>query len=487
MNREQYKFERAKGRKIGPERGWRCPYCFFVVAAAAPMSALVGATPVAFAFGNLGVPGTFIALGLVYLLFAVGFTAMTPFIKSAGGFYAFVSKGLSGPWGMAAAMLAFLSYFTIQIGIYAIFGVFANATAEPFGFFMPWWAWSMALLALVLICGRLHLVFSGRLLGMCMIGEVALLMLFAIMVLIKGGGPDGLTSAGLRPSDVLSPGLGVVIVFVVGSFIGFEATAIFGEEASKPEKTIPRATYIAIAIITCFYAFCSWAIVQYYGATQVRSVAASSLDTFYLTALQDVLGSWSGYTMNILLLTSYFAALLSFHNTLNRYLFSFGRDGIAWKGLAKVHETHKSPYVAGMAQAAIVALMIATFSLLGANPYTVVFSWMISICGLSILLVQVLVAIAILGFFKSDSRGMSILRVRLAPLFSGIALMAAFVLVSLNIELMTGSSNILVYSLPVVVLALTLLTVLVGLHIRKRNPSFYRVLTTAFDEAEGAT
>lgn len=134
---------------------------FFVVAAAAPMSALVGATPPAFAFGNIGVPFAFIVLGLIYLIFAVGFTAMTPFVKSAGGFYAYVSKGLNGAWGIAAAVLAFVAYFTIQIGIYALFGVFAKATLDPLGLVFPWWVWSLALLAVVFLCGRRHLVFWG--------------------------------------------------------------------------------------------------------------------------------------------------------------------------------------------------------------------------------------------------------------------------------------------------------------------------------------
>ena len=60
---------------------------FFVVAAAAPLTAVVGVTPAAFAFGNgPGVPGTFLLVGVLYLLFSVGFTTMNRFVASAGGF-----------------------------------------------------------------------------------------------------------------------------------------------------------------------------------------------------------------------------------------------------------------------------------------------------------------------------------------------------------------------------------------------------------------
>ena len=58
---------------------------FFVVAAATPLTAVVGATPPAFAFGNgAGVAGAFVLTGLLYLLFSVGFTAMSQHVGSAG-------------------------------------------------------------------------------------------------------------------------------------------------------------------------------------------------------------------------------------------------------------------------------------------------------------------------------------------------------------------------------------------------------------------
>jgi amino acid transporter len=44
--------------------------------------------------------------------------------------------------------------------------------------------------------------------------------------------------------------------------IGFEATAIYAEECENPE-TIGRATFIAVSVITLFYAFAAWALVQY--------------------------------------------------------------------------------------------------------------------------------------------------------------------------------------------------------------------------------
>lgn len=48
------------------------------------------------------------------------------------------------------------------------------------------------------------------------------------------------------PSNILVGGLadsaGIAFAFAFASFIGFEATAIYGEKAVEPKKTVPRTT-----------------------------------------------------------------------------------------------------------------------------------------------------------------------------------------------------------------------------------------------------
>ena len=71
---------------------------FFVMAAAAPLAVVVGVTPYAFAFGNgTGVPLTFMLVGLMYVLFSVGFTAMSAHIGGAVSFYPYIAAGLGKP------------------------------------------------------------------------------------------------------------------------------------------------------------------------------------------------------------------------------------------------------------------------------------------------------------------------------------------------------------------------------------------------------
>ena len=62
-------------------------------------------------------------------------------------------------------------------------------------------------------------------------------------------------------------------------FIGFEATAIYGEESKDPKRTVPLATYIAISTISILFAIVSFAMVTAMGASGIiDEVVARSMD-----------------------------------------------------------------------------------------------------------------------------------------------------------------------------------------------------------------
>ncbi|RWI48941.1 MAG: APC family permease [Mesorhizobium sp.] len=263
---------------LKPESLGLASIVFFVVAAAAPLTAIVGAAPLAFALGNgAGAPSAYIFAGLTYLVFAAGFTAMSRHVGSAGAFYVFVSHGLGKSWGAAAGAITLLTYIEIQIAVYAFFGVVIAGIADPAGIKLPWWVWAGICMVVVDFFATRNIEFSGKVLGVCMLGEVAVLVVLDVMILLQGGGPEGISFASFAPATVFSTGLGISLLFAVASFIGFEATVIFAEEAKDPRRTIPAATYVAVIAITVFYAFSARCMVVAYGPSSIRAVANGDL------------------------------------------------------------------------------------------------------------------------------------------------------------------------------------------------------------------
>lgn len=455
---------------------------FFVVAAAAPLTAVVGASPAAFAFGNgAGVPGAFVLAGLLYLVFSVGFTAMSRYVGGAGAFYTYIAQGIGKPAGVGGAMMAIVTYNAVQIAIYALFGVFVGGALAPLGIELPWWTYAFAAIVIVTLCGQRNIAFSGHILGVCMIAEIAILLLLDLGIVLSGGGPEGMGMTSFAPATVFAPGLGVALVFVIGSFIGFEATAIFAEEAENPERTIPRATYVAVLLITVFYAFSTWAIVQFYGPAQVSATAQAGLDTFFFKASENVLGAWSVQVMNILLITSLFACVLSFHNTINRYFFALGREGIIARVLGKVHAKHGSPYVAGITQSAIAAVVLLGFVLGGQDPYAVVFSWMSALAVIGIVAVQALVCIAIILFFRKTKTGLGVWKTTVAPAISFLGLLGSLGLVIANLSLLSGTESLIVAAFPYLMALVGLLGAAFAMWLKSSKPVLYASLGKAFE------
>lgn len=456
---------------------------FFVVAAAAPLASVVGASPAAFAFGNgAGVPGVYLLAGLLYLVFSVGFTAMSRFAGSAGGFYTYVAKGLGRPVGVAAASMAILTYKSIQIAVYVLFGIFVSGALSRIGIEVAWWVPIILVKVVIWLCGVRNIAFSGKLLGICMLAEVAILLLLDIGILLQGGGAEGITFTSFAPSTVFVPGLGVALVFVVGSFMGFEATAIFAEEARRPERTIPVATFSAVALIAGFYAFSTWCITQYYGPSAAQDAALAGLDGFFFTAAADVLGPWSVAAMEILLIVSLFASALSFHNTINRYFFALGREGVLHRGLGRVHDVHGSPHIAGRAQSVTALLLLVAFVISGLDPYAVVFSWTSAIAVIGILLVQVLVSVSIMAYFRRMPHGLGAWPRVVAPSTALVGLLLAVTVVILNLPLLAGTDSPIIWSFPLIVIAAGLGGLLYALILRARRPALYAALGQAVAE-----
>ena len=67
-----------------------------MVSAAAPLTAVAGGVPLGMLLGSgAGIPGAFLIVTAILLIFAVGYVAMARHVNNAGAFYAFAARGLA--------------------------------------------------------------------------------------------------------------------------------------------------------------------------------------------------------------------------------------------------------------------------------------------------------------------------------------------------------------------------------------------------------
>ncbi|MGW5732191.1 MULTISPECIES: APC family permease [Streptomyces] len=456
---------------------------FFVVSAAAPLTVMAGVAPIAVSLGGIGAPVGYLLAGITLAVFAVGFTAMSRHVRSGGAFYAYITRGLGRPAGIAAALLAMLGYNGMEIGVYGLLGTATQDTAHAlFGADVPWLPVSLAGLLLIWYAGYRSIDFGAKLLGVLLVAETGILVLLAGGVLLRGGGAGGLSLDGFAPAHVLVPGTAAVLAFAFAAFTGFESTVIYRREARDPDRTVPRATYIAVAFLGLFYAFVVWTVIQAFGDEEVVKAAGADPAGLFFSAITTYVGGWAADLMHVLIVTSVLASLLAFHNAINRYGLALAEEGVLPKALGRVHGRHRSPYLAGAAQTVLGAVVVVAFAAAGADPYAQLLLWVNTPGMIGLLALQLLAAIAVPCYFRRIRHQEGVLRTVVAPVAATVLLSVALVLVATHIDLFTGASPFVNTVLVGVAPAVFVVGLGLALRLRHRRPKVYEGFAAEPDE-----
>jgi amino acid transporter len=422
---------------------------FFVISAAGPMVAVAGGAPVGMLFGNgPGMAAAYLVATAILVLFSAGYTAMARHVQSAGGFYAFTEAGLGRIAGGAAAMIALVSYNAMQIGLYGMLGRAASALlASQSGLQVAWRAPALAAIVVVGLCGWRQIDISARILGVLVAGEYLCVLALDGLILLHGAA-EGISTSPFTPAAFLSGSPAIGLLFCFASFIGFEATTIYAEEARDPERTVPLATYLSVMLIGGFYAFTTWCMVLGAGPDRlVPWLKAAADPTRLLFVLSDrYAGQGLTLVLQLLFVTSVFAGLLAFHNAAARYLFALGRDRLLTAALGRTHPVHQSPHFGSLTQTVLALAVVAAFAISGADPVLTLFNWLTNTATLGVLALMALASFATPAFFRG--RSASPWTTVLAPLASGLALIAVLALAVANFGLLTGASQALAVLLP---------------------------------------
>ena len=427
---------------------------FIVVAAASPLGVIGGPVPLGIAFGNgAGFPATYLVVTGVLLLFAVGFTAATPYVRSAGAFYAYVDKGIGRGAGLGTAFSALLSYLVLEAGVFGLFGPGLDSLLQSYGLpAVPWWAYAAVGFVVVSALAYFNIELSGRVLAVLLIGEVLIVLALDAAVIFSGGGPEGFSNGLLTPAEIVSGAPGFAILFAILSFIGFEATAVFRDEAKDPDRTIPRATYIALISIGVFYALSSWALISGVGQSAVVEAAADNPGGILADTTERYLGTVGGHIIQVLFVTSLFACILSFHNISTRYFYSLARKGVLARPLGIAHARYGSPSRASIVTAAIVGVLTVAAVVLQLDPITQFYTWLGGVSSVGFVLLLVLTTASVIGIFRRESHDVSVWRRLVAPVLALVGLLGFFAVILLNLPVLVGEEGYGPFSVGVLVL-----------------------------------
>jgi amino acid transporter len=373
---------------------------FFLMSGIAPLTVAAGVITSAYATTGLtGIPFAFLAVAVVLALFVPGYMAMSRHITNAGAFYGFIARGLGKPAGVAAALMALLAYSLLQVGLWGAFGPAAQAEAQAhLHLSWPWWAWALAGWAVVTALGLLRVDIAGRVLGVLTTVELAVIVVEVIAGLAHPAGGH-LSWAPLSPRSPGAAGWGTagVLAVVAGlGYVGFEQAPVLAEETRKPRRTVPAATYIALAVIAVVYTASAWALSARAGQSHVVAAAASQGPALMF----GMAGTTVAGIARLLFLTSLFAAALAFHNAVWRYTFSLSRERVLPAFLSRTGAS-SIPTLASLAQSLTGLAVIVAYAAGGWPPMSDLFFWGGTTGGLGILILLALTSLAVIRFFAA--------------------------------------------------------------------------------------
>ncbi|BDY28866.1 APC family permease [Mycolicibacterium mageritense] len=470
---------------------------FMVVAFSAPISAMTANLPVAVGFGNgAGAPAGFIIATVVLTIFSIGFVALARHITAAGAFYTFVSRGWSRIPGLAAGVMSMFVYMIMEAGVIGVFSAFAHQAASGFlAVDIPWWWFGFFAVAAIGLLSHKDVSLAAKVLGVALVAEIAILTLTAVCGLARGGGPEWgslMPTAALHANGVTGGSVGLGLLMAFWSWVGFEASAIYGEESTDPKRVVPRATLIAVIGIGVFYTFIAWAVISANG--RARSIALASGDSpfelLYAPA-REYVGSWAVTVFELLVLGGTFACALAIHNAASRYLFAFGRDRLLWRRLGAAHPRHGSPWIASLVQSGFTVLLLAITIATRSDPYLILFTLVAILATLCLLVVQVMCSIAVITYFhvkRQHPETATWWRTLACPVVGGLGMMFVIYLMATNMAAAAGvaAESPLFRAIPWIVATLLLGSMALAWYLRAVKPTMYeRIGRTVFDERGG--
>lgn len=448
---------------------------FTVLAFNGPLAGVAGYLAFVIFFNGVGAPLMALAGGLIVLLFAVGFTTMSRYLPNPGAFYSYITAGLGRVVGLGAALLAIVTYLLVLIGVYAFFGIVADALVSGTlgGPAIAWYWYAIVALAACAFLGYRNIELSAKVLLIALSIEIVIVLVFNAAVLIDGG-PQGRSLTPFTWEAATSNNVGISLLFAASLFLGFEATAIFREEAKNPDKTVPRATYVAILAVVTLYVLTLWAMITAFGVDEAAQTAQADPAAMFTTAMSDYVGQVSVDIVAVLLVSSVFAALLSIGNVVSRYLYSLGADGVLPRPLGRAHPRFASPHLASNAASVLVLLAFVPFVLADADP-ALLYGRLAGVGGFGVIVLELLTTFAVIAFFrKEEYRGKAtVWHTVIAPVLAAVGLGGVVLLALVNFSTLTGSSGSLAVLLQVLIWGSLVLGMALAVVYRAKRPAVY--------------
>jgi amino acid transporter len=330
--------------------------------------------------------------GILALLGALALAELGAMLPRAGGSYVYLKDGYSPIWGFLWGWVEFLILRTGSIA--ALATIFSESLASILRSTRPLAEWeetglTIAVIAALAVVNVIGVRWGGLVQNLTTWLKVGSLAAIGLLPFLLGEAnftlitpfpttpgsyvtqlQDAWTSgaAGTLLSTLggLAVRFGAAVLGVMWAYHGWMNLSTLGEEVRDPQRNVPRALLIGVAIVMAVYlaANLAYAVVlpqqTMADDQQVKIVAVSFAE--------QVFTSWGPYAMDLAAKAVAAAIMISVFGALNaniligpRTYFALGRDGLFPRFLGQVQPYFRTPALAIVTQAAwAIALVLGS-------------------------------------------------------------------------------------------------------------------------------
>lgn len=309
----------------------------------------------------------FLLNGIVTLFAAAAYAELGSAFHSAGGGYLYVKTGLRDPNGFMSGWMSWFAY-VVACALYALgFGAYGKECLPLLGLehltlpLLPVEQWLalgvVALFAFINYRGASEAGSAGNFVTMAKIVLLAVFVGFGLWATLHRPDWQATFTGNFMPNGFGHVFIAMGLTFI--AFEGYEIIAQCSEEVQSPEKNVPRAIFLSLAIVVPIYLLVAFVAL---GAVQPEGVPSwQYLGALKETALVDVAKTFFKGGGIMLLVGGLFSTVSALNATIyssSRVAFAMGRDRNLPSWLGHIHPRRKTPHWAILASGLLGAVMV---------------------------------------------------------------------------------------------------------------------------------
>lgn len=308
--------------------------------------------------------------GVLSLLGALTYAELGAMRPEAGGLYVYIRDAF-GP--LPAFLYGWTSFFVIASGSVATLAV---AFSGYFSKIVPMSAGASRVLAVMVILVTAVINILGTRKSATVQNLTTGLKVGALVILSAGlllFADHAKSNVDIWPSAIsgsLVGGFGTAMIGVLWAYEGWQYATFSAGETRDPQRTFPRAITAAAVVLIVVYLLANFAYIAALGP-----VAAANSEHIAADAVGVLLGPVAARIVAILILVSIFSATNGLMLTAPRMYFAMARDGVFFRGLAKVNPRFGTPALAISAGALWAAVLAVTGTFEQLLTYVVFAGW----------------------------------------------------------------------------------------------------------------